>query len=112
MSFIRGDIHWVSFPHRVPRGTEIEKDRPCIVVSHQKANLFRKTVVVVPLTHGSKDAPPIIISIPSGGAESKAICDQILSVDKKRIGKKVGSLTMSELDYFEESLSAVLCLKR
>src|SRR5271163_1985616 len=75
MDLVRGDIHWVSFPKREPRGAEIEKDRPCIIVSHQKANMFRKTVVVVPLTHGSKDAPPIIISILSGGYDSKAICD-------------------------------------
>ena len=82
MTFVRGDIHWVSFPNREPRGAEIEKDRPCIIVSHREASLYRKTVVVVPLTNGGKDAPPIIISIVSGGRDSKAICDQIVAVDK------------------------------
>jgi len=111
MDFIRGDIHWVSFPKREPPGAEIEKDRPCIIVSHQKANMFRKTVVVVPLTHGSKDAPPIIISIPSGGQASKAVCDQIVAVDKARMGDKVGTLTLQELEYFEDSLRSVLGLR-
>jgi mRNA interferase MazF len=110
MDLVRGDIHWVSFPKREPRGAEIEKDRPCIIVSHQNANMFRKTVVVVPLTHGSRDAPPIIISIPSGGHDSKAICDQIVAVDKARIGRKYGSLTLQELQYFEDSLRSVLGL--
>jgi mRNA interferase MazF len=110
MDLVRGDIHWVSFPKREPRGAEIEKDRPCIIVSHQKANLYRKTIVVVPLTHGSKDAPPIIISILSGGRDSKAICDQIVAVDKARVGKKYGSLTSPELDYFDRSLRSVLGL--
>jgi len=110
MDLIRGDIHWVSFPKRDPCGAEIEKDRPCIIVSHWKANTFRKTVVVVPLTHGSKDAPPIIISIPSGGQDSKAICDQIVAVDKTRVGMKYDSLTSHELEYFEDSLRSVLGL--
>jgi mRNA-degrading endonuclease toxin of MazEF toxin-antitoxin module len=72
--------------------------------------VFRKTVVVVPLSHGSKDAPPIIISIPSGGQDSKAICDQIVAVDKARVGKKYGSLTAHEFAYFEDSLRSVLGL--
>jgi len=110
MDLVRGDIHWVSFPKREPRGAEIEKDRPCIVVSHRKANMYRKTVVVVPLTHGSKDAPPIIISIPSGGHDSKAVCDQIVAVDKIRVGKKYGSLTPPELEYFDRSLRSALGL--
>jgi len=111
MSFVRGDIHWVSFPERQPPGAEIEKDRPCIIVSHREASVYRKTVVVVPLTHGAKDAPPIIISIASGGRDSKAICDQIVAVDKARIGRKVGSLNAQELTYFEDSLRSALGLR-
>jgi mRNA interferase MazF len=110
MDLIRGDIHWVSFPKRDPRGAEIEKDRPCIIVSHEKANKYRKTVVVVPLTNGSKDAPPIIISIPAGGQDSKAICDEIVAVDKARVGRRYGSLTWQELAYLENSLRSVLGL--
>ena len=112
MDLIRGDIHWVSLPSREPRGAEIEKDRPCIIVSSQKTNMFRKTVVVVPLTHGSKEAPPIIISIRSAGPESKAVCDQIVAVDKSRVGRKYGSLRVQELAYFEASLRSVLGLRK
>ena len=110
MSFTRGDIHWVKFPQRSPRGAELEKTRPCIIVSHKQASEYRKTVAVVPLTTGSKDAPPIIISLPSGGQNSKAVCDQILSVDKLRIGEKCGTLSAGDLAFFEDSLRAVLGL--
>lgn len=110
MDLIRGDIHWVGFPKRDRRGAEIEKDRPCIILSHEKANRFRKMVVVVPLTQGSHDAPPIIISIPSSGQVSNAVCDQSVAVDKARVGRKYGSLTLHELEYFENSLRSVLGL--
>jgi mRNA-degrading endonuclease toxin of MazEF toxin-antitoxin module len=64
---------------------------------------YRKIVVVVPLTHGSRVAPPVIISIASGGDNSKAVCDQIVAVEKHRVGEQaVGSLTQNELAYLEE----------
>ena len=111
MALKRGDIHWVAFPKREPRGVEIEKTRPCIIVSHTNVNEYRKTVVVVPLTHGSREAPPIIITIASGGENSKAVCDQIVAVDKRRVGEEVlGSLTQNELAYLEECLRRVIGL--
>jgi mRNA interferase MazF len=110
MALKRGDIHWVAFPQREPRGVEIEKTRPCIIVSHTGVNEYRKTVVIVPLTKGSKEAAPIIIEIPSAGDESKAVCDQIVAVDKRRIGERIGSLTLKEIAYFEECLRKVLGL--
>jgi mRNA interferase MazF len=110
MAFKRGDIHWIAFPQREPRGVEIEKSRPCIIVSHTGVNEYRNTVVAVPLTTGSREAPPIIIAIPSAGHNSKAVCDQIVAVDKRRVGKRVGSLTQKELSYFEECLRKVLGL--
>jgi mRNA interferase MazF len=110
MALRRGDIHWIAFPQREPQGSEIEKTRPCIIVSHTEANEFRKTIVVVPLTHGSKEAPPLIIAITAGGDNSKAVCDQIVAVDKRRVGEKVGSLSQKELAYLEECLRKVLGL--
>jgi mRNA interferase MazF len=110
MALNRGDIHWVAFPKREPRGVEIEKSRPCIIVSHTGVNELRGTAVVVPLTTGSREAPPIIIAITSAGKKSKAVCDQIVAVDKRRVGERVGSLTQEELGYFEECLRKVLGL--
>ena len=80
-------------------------------ILHTRVNEYRKTVVVVPLTHGSREALPVIISIASGGDNSKAVCDQIVAVDKRRVGEEaVGSLTQNELAYFEECLRRVLGL--
>jgi len=63
MTIRRGDVHWVELPQRDPSGSEIEKARPCVIVSLTGVNEIRRTVVVVPLTHGARDAPPIVIPI-------------------------------------------------
>ena len=78
MNLTRGDIHWIDLPDRDPKGPEIEKRRPCVILSLTGVNAHRTTVVVVPLTTKQKDAPPILISVPSGCVDSKAVCDQIL----------------------------------
>jgi mRNA interferase MazF len=106
----RGDVHWVEFPARDPRGAEIEKACPCVVVSLTGVNEIRRTVIVVPLTHGSREAPPIVIAVGSQGDDSKAVCDQLVAVDKRRIGRKVGALAPAELALLEDSLRKVLGL--
>ena len=108
MSLRRGDIHWIAFPDRNPEGSEIQKTRPGVIVSRTKANEFRRTVIVVPLTHGSKEFPPIVIPIPSAGKAGKAVCDQLAAVDKKRIGARIGTLTDAELAHLGQCLRKVL----
>src|SRR5438270_6777747 len=103
MSLFRGDIHWVALPERVPRGSEIGKQRPCNIVSLTRVNNIRTTVLVVPLTTGSRIHPPIVIPIASAGVDSKAVCDQITAVDRRRIGSKIGTLSPGELRALEES---------
>ena len=110
MSLSRGDIHWVALPARDPRGAEIEKRRPCVILSLTGANAFRKTVVVVPLTSQQRDAPPILIALVSAGGDSKAVCDQLLAVDKRRILDRMGKLSPPDMRLLEESVRKVLGL--
>jgi mRNA interferase MazF len=110
MTLRRGDVHWVNFPQRDPHGSEIEKTRPCVIVSLTAVNEIRRTVIVVPLTTGSRIAPPIVIPITSLGENSKAVCDQIVAVDKRRLGGKAGALIPTELQTLEDSLRQLLGL--
>ena len=98
MSPKRGDIHWISLPTRDPRGAEIEKTRPCVILSLTGANAYRKTVAVVPLTSQQRDAPPVVISVPSAGKDSKAVCDQLLAVDTRRVLERQGSLSIQDME--------------
>lgn len=72
-------------------GSEVNKSRPCIVVSPNQANLYLNTVIVVPLTSTLKGYPTRIDCFFDGKAGQLAI-DQIRAVDKARLLKKIGSI--------------------
>ncbi len=107
---VRGDIHWCNLSERRPAGREIAKTRPCVILSHTKANAIRLTVVVVPLTTGARTFEPIEIALVSAGPDSKAVCDQLTAIDKQRIADRIGSLSAKDLRRLEESIREVLGL--
>ena len=110
MSMIRGDIHWVNFPRRDPKGAEIEKTRPCVILSLTAVNTVRRTVVLVPLTSSPEPVPPIAIAVSSAGPDSVAVCDQVSAVDKRRVQKKSGRVSAHDLQAIEQSVRLVLGL--
>ncbi len=110
MSLARGDIHWVSFPKRDPHGAEIEKTRPCVILSLTAVNAVRRTVVVVPLTSSPDPAPPIAIAVASAGPDSVAVCDQVTAVDKRRLKGKTARVSATDLRAIEQSVRLVLGL--
>ena len=71
-------------------GSEIQKTRPCIVISPNEMNML-KTVIVAPMTSKGFD----FIFRPKIAFEEKeglVLLDQIRAVDKKRIVKKIGQV--------------------
>ncbi len=72
-------------------GSEIQKTRPCVVISPNEMNVL-KTVIIAPLT--SKGFEFIFRpKIEFEKKEGLVLLDQILAVDKKRIIKKIGQVT-------------------
>ncbi len=73
------------------RGTEINKSKPCLIISPNSINKLLDTVIVAPLTHSIKNYPSRIdcnIQTESG----QVVLDQIRSVDKMRLIKKIGRM--------------------
>lgn len=104
----RGDIYWISLDPT--RGSEIKKKQPCVVVSATPINKARRTVVVVPLSTATKERPPITVSVNCLGKSVVAVCDQVRAVDKGRLAKQAGTLTVSDLNKLDDGLRQVLCL--
>lgn len=71
-------------------GSEIKKTRPAVIVSPDELNAHLNTVTVVPLTKGK--AYPFRISTKVQGIEGVAAIDQIRTVDKRRLVKRLGSI--------------------
>jgi len=104
----RGDIYWVNL--NPTTGSEINKQRPCVIVSATPINRARNTVVVIPLSTAAKIRPPIVINVECLNKEVAVVCDQIRTVDKSRLIKSAGKLSSEDMEILDESLRQILSL--
>lgn len=80
-------------------GSEIQKTRPCVVVSPDEMNRNIKTIIIAPLTTAAKDYPTRV-SCTFRKKQGQIVLDQIRTIDKSRLVKKLGTLdpeTSSEI---------------
>ncbi|NLT75028.1 MAG: type II toxin-antitoxin system PemK/MazF family toxin, partial [Planctomycetes bacterium] len=68
-------------------GSEIQKTRPAVIVSPDELNKHLRTVIVVPLTTGK--TYPFRVATKVAGKPGVAAVDQVRTVDKQRLVKKV-----------------------
>jgi mRNA interferase MazF len=85
----RFDVHLVALDPA--RGHEIQKTRPCVVVSPDELNHNIGTVVIVPLTSGGQ-VYPTRVPVLFHGKKGTAAVDQIRTVDKSRLIRRIGTL--------------------
>jgi mRNA interferase MazF len=97
----QGQAWWVNLDHTV--GSEIKKTRPAVIVSPNELNDHLRTVVVVPLTSGK--AYPFRIKTRVGGKDGVAAVDQIRTIDKQRLVKKIGTVKPATLKAVLDTLA-------
>ncbi len=73
-------------------GHEIQKTRPCLIISPNEMNRFISTVIVAPMTTKGRKYPTRI-SCSFQGKNGQIVLDQIRTVDKKRLVKKLGGIS-------------------
>ncbi len=73
-------------------GSEIKKTRPCLVISPDEMNAHIATVIVAPMTTQGR-AYPTRISCKFQGKDGQIVLDQIRTVDKTRLVKKLGTIS-------------------
>ncbi|MEE3715888.1 type II toxin-antitoxin system PemK/MazF family toxin [Tumidithrix elongata RA019] len=76
-------------------GVEIQKTRPCVVVSPDEMNRYIGTVIVAPMTTKGRTYPTRIIC-QFQGKDGQIVLDQIRTVDKTRLVKKLGQINQDE----------------
>lgn len=85
----RFDVYLINLDPTI--GSEIQKTRPCVVISPDEMNRFIKTVIVAPLT--SKGAAyPTRVACRFQGKRGQVVLDQIRTVDKARLIKRLGKI--------------------
>lgn len=87
-------------------GSEIQKTRPCVVISPAEMHDHLRTAIVAPMTTGSR-AAGFRIPITFQGKSGLILLDQIRTLDKTRLVKKVGSIHSATLEKTLRTLQAV-----
>ncbi|WP_395404676.1 type II toxin-antitoxin system PemK/MazF family toxin [Pseudoduganella sp. UC29_106] len=83
----RGEIWLVNLDPTV--GSEIQKSRPCVIVSPPEMHDFLRTVIVAPMTTAGRPAP-FRVDVTHGGKKGLILLDQLRAVDKVRLANKLG----------------------
>ena len=86
----RGDVYLVNLSPTV--GSEIQRARPCVVVSPDELNASLATFIVAPMSTGSH-AYPFRVSCRFQGRAGHVIVEQIRTVDRDRLLKRLGRLS-------------------
>lgn len=90
----KGEIYWADLDPTV--GSEIAKKRPVLIVSNDINNRLGSTVTVIPITSSTDKIYPFEVFLPTGEGglrnESKAKANQIRTIDKRRLGSRIGGL--------------------
>lgn len=77
-------------------GSEIQKTRPCVILSPNEMNDNLKTITIAPMTSTSR-IYPTRVKIKHNNREGWIVIDQIRTIDKTRIVKTFNSITSKEI---------------
>ena len=91
----RFDVYLVNLDPTI--GSEIKKTRPCLVISPDEMNRWIRTIIIAPMTTKGRSYPTRVFC-QFQGKEGQVVLDQIRTVDKSRLIRKLGRLNDSEQD--------------
>ncbi len=103
----RGEIYQVNFDPTV--GHEIKKQRPAVVITNNINNEYSHLVTVIPLSSNVSRVYPFEVLVPAGaggglGKDSKIMVNQVRTVDKKRLNKKLGAVSPGIIRMIETAI--------
>ena len=91
----RGEIWLAALDPTI--GSEIRKTRPCVVVSPPEIHDVLHTITVAPMSTGRRPAP-YRIPLRFRGKEGLILLDQMRTLDKQRLVRRLGSVTANTLN--------------
>lgn len=85
----RGDVWLAALDPTV--GSEIQKTRPCLIISPPEIHDHLRTVIVAPMTSGSRPAG-FRVSVSFQGVDGLILLEQSRALDKRRLVKRLGEV--------------------
>lgn len=89
----RGEVYWVNLDPTV--GNEVKKRRPAVILSPDEMNRSLPVVIVAPIT-SSKKSWPTRADIKLSGKDGQIMLDQLRTVDKSRLMKRIAEVDVAE----------------
>ncbi len=89
LEMTRGEVYLVRLDPTL--GSEIQKTRPCVIVSPDELNTHLRTVIVAPMTTAGR-AYPWRIRCRFQRRSGYVVLDQLRTVDRERLVKRLGAL--------------------
>jgi len=99
------DVYLINLDPTV--GSEIQKVRPCLIISPDEMNQNLRTVQIAPMTSNTR-AYPWRVAIKFQGKQGVIAADQIRTVDKQRIKKRLGVFPDTAIKNFKKVLQNML----
>ena len=100
----RGEVWLVQLDPTV--GSEIQKTRPCVIVSPSEMHDNLRTILVAPMTIGSRSAP-FRVPVKSESKDGLILLDQLRAVDKRRLTRRLGAVETKTLQGTLATLRAI-----
>lgn len=109
----RGAIYWVNLDPVI--GSEIAKTRQAVIISNDTGNQYADRVIVAPITSGGRARIyPFEVAVPSGESalshDSKVVLDQIRTIDKRRLGQRIGALPPARMIEVDQAIRVSLAV--
>ncbi|MCP4298201.1 MAG: type II toxin-antitoxin system PemK/MazF family toxin [Proteobacteria bacterium] len=104
MDMVRGDIYLVDL--NPTKGAEIRKTRPAVIISPDEMNNTLKSIIIAPLTSTIR-AFPFRVDCTFQNKNGQIALDQIRSLDKKKLVKKMGKFSTSKINEILSKLSMI-----
>lgn len=105
----RGDVYYADLSPVV--GSEQGGVRPVVVVQNDKGNKYSKTIIIAPISK-KMSKPPIpthvIFSDSSLSYVSMILCEQLRTIDKKRLGQWICTLDDKTIDKINQAIRVSL----
>jgi mRNA interferase MazF len=86
----RFDVYLISLDPTI--GAEIQKTRPCLIISPDEMNAYIQTSIIAPMTTKARNYPTRV-SCRFERKDAHIVLDQLRTVDKSRLLKRLGRIT-------------------